>query len=91
MIDKLFWNEDGTMQKVVQTPIPVGPDPEPTDNAALTATASCSYTSPWESYAAINDGIDPPQSNDAVNPRWGAPGRRPARTGTRTTRPPSTR
>jgi len=70
-IDKLFWNEDGTMQKVVQTPIPVEPDPEPDDNAALTATPSCSYTSPWESCAAINDGIDPPQSNDALNPRWG--------------------
>ena len=70
-IDKLFWNEDGTMQKVVQTPIPVEPDPEPNDNAALTATPSCSYTSPWESCAAINDGIDPPQSNDALNPRWG--------------------
>jgi hypothetical protein len=70
-IDRLFFNDDGTMQKVVQTPIPVEPDPEPTDNAALSALPSCSSTSPWESCAAINDGIDPSQSNDAVNPRWG--------------------
>ncbi|HEX6196454.1 MAG TPA: family 43 glycosylhydrolase [Jiangellaceae bacterium] len=70
-IDRLFFNDDGTMQKVVQTPEPVEPDPEPTDNAALSATPSASYTSPWETVTAINDGIDPPQSNDATNPRWG--------------------
>jgi hypothetical protein len=70
-IDRLFFNDDGSMQKVVQTPIPVEPDPEPTDNAALSAVPSCSSTSPWESCAAINDAIDPPQSNDSVNPRWG--------------------
>lgn len=40
-------------------------------NLAGTATASASYTSPWESIAAINDGIEPSISNDAVNPRWG--------------------
>ncbi|MFF3444960.1 discoidin domain-containing protein, partial [Streptosporangium sp. NPDC002721] len=33
--------------------------------------ASASYTSAWESVAALNDGIDPPSSNDTVNPRWG--------------------
>nr|MDT0660651.1 discoidin domain-containing protein [Micromonospora sp. DSM 115978] len=48
-----------------------GPGPGPGDNLALTATPSASYTSPWESVAAINDGIDPPQSNDTQNPRWG--------------------
>jgi hypothetical protein len=47
------------------------PPPPPGDNLALTATASCSFTSSWESCAAINDGIDPPSSNDTVNPRWG--------------------
>ena len=26
---------------------------------------------PWESVAAINDGVDPASSNDTVNPRWG--------------------
>ncbi len=46
--------------------------PPPTDtNLALTATPSASYTSAWESVAALNDGIDPPSSNDTVNPRWG--------------------
>lgn len=46
------------------------PDP-PTGNLAASAAPSASYTSPWESVAAINDGIDPPSSNDPVNPRWG--------------------
>ncbi|MEV4802419.1 Ig-like domain-containing protein [Nonomuraea sp. NPDC049421] len=40
-------------------------------NAAPRATPTASYTSPWESVAAINDGIDPPRSNDVANPRWG--------------------
>ncbi|GAA2037269.1 discoidin domain-containing protein [Polymorphospora rubra] len=47
-----------------------GPDPGP-GNLAATATPSASYTSPWESVAALNDGVDPPSSNDTVNPRWG--------------------
>ncbi|GIH03315.1 hypothetical protein Rhe02_13820 [Rhizocola hellebori] len=45
--------------------------PPPSNNLALTATPSASYTSPWESVLAINDGIDPPSSNDTVNRRWG--------------------
>ncbi|MGW0808620.1 hypothetical protein, partial [Nonomuraea sp. NPDC002799] len=36
-------------------------------NVARSATPSASYTSPWESVAAINDGIDPTTSNDTVN------------------------
>ncbi|MEU7858252.1 Ig domain-containing protein [Nonomuraea sp. NPDC049141] len=48
----------------------VGGTTTPT-NLARTATPSASYTSPWESVAAINDGIDPPSSNDTVNRRWG--------------------
>jgi hypothetical protein len=40
-------------------------------NLARAATPSASYTSPWESVAALNDGIDPPSSNDTANPRWG--------------------
>ncbi|MFG1679603.1 Ig domain-containing protein [Nonomuraea sp. NPDC049269] len=48
----------------------VGGTTTPT-NLARTATPSASYTSPWESVAAINDGIDPPGSNDTVNRRWG--------------------
>ncbi|MEO6088453.1 MAG: discoidin domain-containing protein [Umezawaea sp.] len=47
------------------------PNPGPTTNLALTAAPSASYTSPWESVAAINDGLDPPSSNDTVNARWG--------------------
>lgn len=70
-IDPLFFNEDGTMQKVIQTPVPVEPPPVPSDNVAPSATPSASTTSPWENVAAINDGIDPAQSNDALNPRWG--------------------
>ncbi|WP_329416188.1 discoidin domain-containing protein [Streptomyces sp. NBC_00704] len=46
--------------------------PRPSPNLAASATASASYTSPWESVAAVNDGIDPPSSDDTVNPRWGA-------------------
>jgi hypothetical protein len=46
------------------------PDPQPV-NKAGSATASASYTSPWEAVTALNDGIDPPSSNDTVNPRWG--------------------
>jgi hypothetical protein len=40
-------------------------------NVATAAAATASYTSPWEQVAAINDGIDPPSSNDGVNRRWG--------------------
>jgi hypothetical protein len=48
-----------------------GPGPVPSGNLASTATPTASYTSPWESVAAINDGAEPAQSNDTVNPRWG--------------------
>lgn len=44
---------------------------QPPANQALSATPTASYTSAWESVAAINDGVDPPSSNDTVNPRWG--------------------
>jgi hypothetical protein len=44
---------------------------QPPANLATSATASASYTSPWESVAAVNDGIAPQSSNDTVNPRWG--------------------
>ncbi|WP_082310226.1 cellulose-binding protein [Nonomuraea sp. SBT364] len=51
--------------------IPASPAAAAVVNLAPSATASASYTSPWESVAAINDGVDPPGSNDTVNPRWG--------------------
>jgi hypothetical protein len=40
-------------------------------NVAGAATPTASYTSPWESVAALNDGAMPSSSNDTVNPRWG--------------------
>ncbi|WP_214414415.1 Ig-like domain-containing protein [Sphaerisporangium fuscum] len=40
-------------------------------NVAPYATPTASYTSPWEKVAAINDGVEPPRSNDGANPRWG--------------------
>ncbi|GAA1669775.1 hypothetical protein GCM10009733_078960 [Nonomuraea maheshkhaliensis] len=40
-------------------------------NLAVSATPPASHTSAWESVAALNDGIDPPSSNDTVNRRWG--------------------
>ncbi|GIM89384.1 discoidin domain-containing protein [Paractinoplanes toevensis] len=45
--------------------------PPVSTNKALTATPTAGYTSSWESVLALNDGIDPPSSNDTVNPRWG--------------------
>jgi len=47
-----------------------GPPPGPV-NVAGAATPTASYTSPWESVAALNDGAVPASSNDTVNPRWG--------------------
>ncbi|MEV0389305.1 hypothetical protein [Nonomuraea sp. NPDC050643] len=51
--------------------IPAAPASAAPVNLALSASPSASYTSSWESVAAINDGIDPPGSNDTVNRRWG--------------------
>jgi hypothetical protein len=48
-----------------------GPGPQPGGNRSLAAVAAASYTSPWESVAAVNDGLEPLTSNDTVNPRWG--------------------
>jgi snapalysin len=50
--------------------LPSSPPPA-NGNLATTATAGASYTSPWESVAAVNDGVDPSVSNDTVNQRWG--------------------
>lgn len=40
-------------------------------NAALTATSSTSYVSDWESIDALNNGIDPANSNDTSNLAYG--------------------
>jgi hypothetical protein len=70
------YNRGGTTQPPPPNPPPPNPPPPnppppPAGNLATSATPSASYTSPWESVAAVNDNIDPPQSNDTVNPRWG--------------------
>ncbi len=74
-LDRLFFNPDGTMQEVVQTRFEFPePPPEPTDNAALSATVTCSSTSPWESCDALNSGDDPESSNIPganLGTRWG--------------------
>ena len=61
---------DGDRSTSKRVTVTVEPRPEIV-NLAPTATASASYTSPWEDVEAINDGIDPPRSNDTQNPRWG--------------------
>ncbi|MFB4277681.1 MULTISPECIES: glycoside hydrolase family 43 protein [unclassified Nonomuraea] len=65
-IDKLSFNADGTMQKVVQTGGPTNPG-----NLAATATPSTSYVSPWETLGAINDGYTPANSADHSHGAYG--------------------
>jgi len=54
----------------VQPPLPLPPG---ATDLALTATPSASYTSPWTTVTAINNGIYPVQSSDDNNitPYWG--------------------
>ncbi|MEW9548121.1 glycoside hydrolase family 43 protein [Nonomuraea sp. NPDC050783] len=66
-IDKLFFNADGTMRKVVQT----GGGPTTPGNLAASATPSTSYVSPWETLAAINDGYTPTGSADHSHGAYG--------------------
>jgi hypothetical protein len=61
----------GLLALLIGVPGKVSAAPGQGDNLARSATASASYTSPWESVAAVNDGIDPSTSNDTVNRRWG--------------------
>ncbi|MFG6192263.1 glycoside hydrolase family 43 protein [Nonomuraea sp. JJY05] len=65
-IDKLYFNADGTMQKVVQTGGPTTPG-----NLAAGATPSTSYVSPWETLGAINDGYTPANSADHSHGAYG--------------------
>ena len=53
-----------------QPPLPL---PAGATDLALTATASASYTSPWTTVSAVNNGIYPVQSSDDSNltPYWG--------------------
>jgi hypothetical protein len=54
----------------VQRPLPLPPG---STDLALTATASASYTSPWTTVSAINNGVYPIQSSDDsdLTPYWG--------------------
>lgn len=65
-IDKLSFNADGTMRKVVQTGGPTTPG-----NLAASATPYTSYVSPWETLAAINDGYTPASSADHSHGAYG--------------------
>ena len=61
---------DGARTTTQRVTVTVDPLPDVV-NLAPVASPSASYTSPWERVTAINDGIDPPRSNDTQNPRWG--------------------
>jgi hypothetical protein len=69
-VDRLFFNTDGTMQKVVQTRGGGGGPPSGT-NHGLTGAASTSFVSSWESLAAVNDGFVPTSSADRAHPVYG--------------------
>ncbi|GIE99428.1 hypothetical protein Ari01nite_68930 [Paractinoplanes rishiriensis] len=64
-------NSIAWIRSVIGTPGPAPTTPPAGTNLARSATASASYTSSWESVAAVNDGAEPASSNDTVNPRWG--------------------
>ena len=53
-----------------QKPLPLPPG---STDLALTATASASYSSPWTTVSAVNNGIYPIQSSDDndLTPYWG--------------------
>lgn len=69
-LDRLNWNADGTMQKVVQTGGGVVQPPAGT-NLAPGATASTSFVSSWETLGAINDGFVPASSADHSHGAYG--------------------
>src|SRR5690349_5266576 len=61
----------GLQVLLLGVPVVANAAPGQSDNLSRSATATASYTSSWEPVAAVNDGIDPPSSNDTVNRRWG--------------------
>ena len=67
-LDRLDWNADGTMRKVVQT---TGPGTGNPGNLASSATPSTSYVSAWETLGAINDGFTPAGSADHSHGAYG--------------------
>ena len=60
----------GEQWVTTQKPLPLPPG---STHLALTATASASYSSPWTTVSAINNGIYPIQSSDDndLTPYWG--------------------
>ncbi|MET8153172.1 family 43 glycosylhydrolase [Actinoplanes sp. NPDC049668] len=74
-VDRMYFNADGTIQRVTQTT--TGPPANPGTpsgsgtNIAPSATASTSYVSPWENLAAINNGGTPANSADRSNLAYG--------------------
>ncbi|WP_430782734.1 glycoside hydrolase family 43 protein [Actinoplanes sp. G11-F43] len=67
-VDKLYFNADGTIQRVIPT---TGGGGGSGTNVAPSATASTSYVSSWESLAAINNGGTPANSQDRSNLAYG--------------------
>jgi hypothetical protein len=70
-VDKLFFNADGTMQKVVQTRGGGAGQPPAGTNLAPSATRSTSFVSSWETLNAINDGFVPANSADRSRTVYG--------------------
>lgn len=73
-VDRMYFNSDGTIQRVVQTT--TGPPANPGaggsgTNLGPSATASTSYVSSWESLAAVNNGGTPANSQDRSNLAYG--------------------
>lgn len=60
---------DGAASATSQVTLVVSQGSSGAFNVASSATPSASYTSSWESVAAINDGLTPGSSNDSL--RWG--------------------
>ncbi|GLY07741.1 family 43 glycosylhydrolase [Actinoplanes sp. NBRC 101535] len=67
-VDKLYFNSDGTIQRVVPT---TGGGTGSGTNLAASATASTSYVSSWESLAALNNGGAPANSADRSHLAYG--------------------
>ncbi|MEH0573418.1 discoidin domain-containing protein [Streptomyces sp. B21-108] len=61
---------DGALQSSKQVVVKAAGPAGGQVNVAQSATPTASYTSGWESVAAINDGREPASSSDA--PRWGS-------------------
>jgi hypothetical protein len=74
-VDRMYFNADGTIQRV--TPTTAGPPPNPGGgtgtgvNIAPSATRSTSYVSSWENLEAINNGGVPANSQDRSNLAYG--------------------